>query len=79
MGIESIFKNKKKNQFVIINITLKLNKNPKLNIGYGDVINVLKSNNIENPTIKDVSNAIISIRQSKLPDPKKKLVTAEVF
>ena len=67
---ESIFKNEKKNQFIIINITLKLHKNPKLNIGYGDVINVLKSNNIENPTIKDVSNAIISIRQSKLPDPK---------
>ena len=67
---ESIFKNEKKNQFIILNITLKLHKNPKLNIGYGDVISVLKSNNIENPTIKDVSNAIISIRQLKLPDPK---------
>ena len=67
---ESIFKNEKKNQFIILNITLKLHKNPKLNIGYGDVINILKANNIDNPTIKDVSNAIISIRQSKLPDPK---------
>lgn len=67
---ESVFKNEKKNQFIILSITLKLHKKPKINIGYGDVINVLKSNNIDNPTIKDVSNAIIAIRQSKLPDPK---------
>ena len=67
---DSIFKNEKKNQFIILNITLKLNKKPKLNVSYGDVKNVLKTNNIDKPTIKDVSNAIISIRKSKLPDPK---------
>lgn len=67
---ESIFKNEKKNQFIILNITLKLHKKPQINIGYGDVINVLKSNSIDNPTIKDVSNAIISIRKLKLPNPK---------
>jgi UDP-N-acetylmuramate dehydrogenase len=68
---ESIFKNEKKNQYVILNITLKLNKKPEINISYGDVIKILEDNNIKNPTIKDVSNAIISIRKLKLPDPNK--------
>ncbi len=68
---ESIFKNEKKNQYIILNITLKLNKKPEINISYGDVIKILEDNNIKNPTIKDVSNAIISIRKLKLPDPNK--------
>ena len=68
---ESVFKNKMKNQYIIINITLELKKNPVLNINYGDVKAILESQNIKNPAIKEVSNAIISIRQSKLPDPKK--------
>lgn len=68
---ESVFKNKMKNQYIILNITLELKKNPVLNINYGDVKAILESQNIKNPGIKEVSNAIISIRQSKLPDPKK--------
>ena len=68
---ESVFKNKIKNQYIILNITLELKKNPVLNINYGDVKAILESQNIKNPAIKEVSNAIISIRQSKLPDPKK--------
>lgn len=68
---ESVFKNKMKNQYIILNITLELKKNPILNINYGDVKAILESQNIKNPAIKEVSNAIISIRQSKLPDPKK--------
>ena len=67
---ESVFKNKMKNQYIILNITLELKKNPELNINYGDVKAILESQNINNPSIKDVSDAIISIRQSKLPDPK---------
>ena len=68
---ESVFKNKMKNKYIILNITLELNKNPILNINYGDVKIILEAKKIETPTIKDVSNAIISIRQRKLPDPKK--------
>ena len=68
---ESVFKNKMKNQYIILNITLELKKNPVLNINYGDVKAILESQNIKNPGIKEVSNAIIRIRQSKLPDPKK--------
>jgi len=68
---ESVFKNKMKNQYIILNITLELKKNPVLNVNYGDVKAVLENQNIMNPSLKNLSNAIISIRQSKLPDPKK--------
>ena len=68
---ESVFKNEKKNQYLILNITLRLNKNPKINIEYGDIKKILTERQIQNPSIKDVSNAIITIREQKLPDPKK--------
>lgn len=68
---ESIFKNTHKGKYIITSISLKLSKKPKINIDYGDIKNELSLLSIEKPTIKDVSNAIIKIRQSKLPDPKK--------
>jgi UDP-N-acetylmuramate dehydrogenase len=68
---ESVFKNKMKNRYIILDITLELKKNPVLNVNYGDIKAVLENQNIMNPSLKDLSNAIISIRQSKLPDPKK--------
>jgi UDP-N-acetylmuramate dehydrogenase len=68
---ESIFKNSHKGKYIITSITLKLSKKPNINIAYGDIKNQLSRLNINEPTIKDVSNAIITIRQSKLPDPKK--------
>ncbi len=68
---ESVFKNEVKDQFVITSVVFKLTKqNHKISIAYGDIMGELSKNNIENPTIKDVSNAVIAIRKSKLPDPK---------
>ena len=67
---DSIFKNFYKDQYVITNITLKLTKNPIINIEYGAIQQELADMGIETPTIRDVSKAIIKIRQSKLPDPK---------
>lgn len=69
---DSVFKNSLKNKCFITSVQFKLSKYPhQLNTGYGAITSTLKSWNIENPTIKDVSNAVISIRSSKLPDPKK--------
>lgn len=68
---ESVFKKALKNQFIIISVTYRLQKNPLLNTNYGAIEKELSKNNLEHPTVKDVSNAVISIRQSKLPDPKK--------
>ena len=62
MDIGKAYLKNEKNEYIILNITLKLNKKPEINISYGDVIKILENNNIKNPTIKDVSNAIISIR-----------------
>jgi UDP-N-acetylmuramate dehydrogenase len=68
---ESVFKNEAKNQYVITSVVFKLTKrNHKINISYGDITAELAKNDITNPTLKDVSNAVIAIRQSKLPDPK---------
>ncbi len=69
---ESIFKNELKGQYLITNITLQLSKNHhKLHTDYGTISDQLKSMGIENPSIQDISEAVIAIRQSKLPDPKK--------
>jgi UDP-N-acetylmuramate dehydrogenase len=68
---ESIFKNEVKDQYIITSVIYKLTKrNHKINTSYGDITAELAKNNITNPSLKDVSNAVIAIRQSKLPDPK---------
>jgi len=68
---ESIFKNDVKDQFIITSVVFKLTKrNHKISVSYGDITAELAKNNISTPTLKDVSNAVIAIRQSKLPDPK---------
>ncbi|MBQ4820482.1 UDP-N-acetylmuramate dehydrogenase [Aquimarina sp. MMG016] len=66
----SIFKNKAKNKYVITKVTFKLTaKNHILNQSYGAIENALAEKNISTPTIKDISEAVIQIRKSKLPDP----------
>ena len=68
---ESIFKKELKNQYIITSVSFKLStKNHKVSTTYGVIGTELAKNNIENPTLKDVSNAVIAIRKSKLPDPK---------
>ncbi len=68
---ESIFKKRLKGQYVIFAVTFILSKQPLLNISYGAIEETLKTMNINEPNIKDVSKAVCSIRQSKLPDPAK--------
>ena len=68
---ESVFKQEVKDEYVITSVVFKLTKrNHKINTSYGDIIKELEKQNIITPTLKDVSNAVIAIRQSKLPDPK---------
>jgi len=68
---ESVFKRRLKGQYIITKVAFRLSKTHKLNTSYGAIENELELLNISHPTIKDVSNAIIKIRESKLPDPKK--------
>jgi UDP-N-acetylmuramate dehydrogenase len=68
---ESIFKHEVKDQYIITSVVFKLTKHShKINISYGDIAKELEKKNITTPTLKDVSNSVIAIRQSKLPDPK---------
>jgi len=68
---ESIFKQEAKDQYVITSVVFKLTKrNHKINTAYGDITKELEKNNIVTPNLKEVSNAVIAIRKSKLPDPK---------
>jgi UDP-N-acetylmuramate dehydrogenase len=67
---ESVFKNKYKGEYIITKVVYRLQKKASLNTSYGAINQELENNKITNPTIKDVSNAVIAIRQSKLPDPK---------
>jgi UDP-N-acetylmuramate dehydrogenase len=67
---ESVFKKKFKNQFVILNVTYRLKKNPVFNISYGAIEHELERMKIEKLSIKAISDAVIRIRSSKLPEPK---------
>ena len=68
---ESIFKHEAKDKYVITSVVFKLTKrNHKINTSYGDITKELENKNVTIPTLKEVSNAVIAIRQSKLPDPK---------
>lgn len=67
----SVFKNEKKNKYIILSLTLKLNKVAKINTSYGQIEDELNKMKIKKPTIKDISKAIINIRKNKLPDPEK--------
>lgn len=66
----SIFKGAEKGKWFITHVTLQLQKKPEINVAYGAIQEMLDQAGIEFPSIKDVSNAVIAIRQSKLPDPK---------
>lgn len=68
---ESIFKHQLKEQYIITKVMLKLSKHPQLKTSYGTIGNMLSTKGIEAPTIRDISNVVNEIRQSKLPDPTK--------
>ncbi|MDC3209146.1 UDP-N-acetylmuramate dehydrogenase [Chitinophagales bacterium] len=66
---ESVFKHTLKNQFIILSVTFRLSKSSELNVSYGAIQEVLKSMGVHSPGIKEVSDAVIAIRSSKLPNP----------
>lgn len=67
----SIFKTSEKGKHCITSVTFKLKKHAALQTTYGDIEKELKRMSIASPSIQDVSQAVINIRTSKLPDPKK--------
>ncbi len=67
---ESVFKHQFKNKYFITSVSFKLKKQAAINTSYGAINSELEKMEIKNPTIKDVSTAVINIRESKLPNPK---------
>ena len=68
---ESIFKRALRNKAIISSVTFRLKKTPAFNTSYGAIEQELEKMGVRDLTLKSVSDAVISIRQSKLPDPKK--------
>ncbi len=85
---DSIFKQEAKNKFVITSVSFRLQKHAKINASYGNLEKELEKMKVTHPGISDIRKAVISVRQSKLPDPavlgnagsffKNPLVTDEV-
>ncbi|WP_089998125.1 UDP-N-acetylmuramate dehydrogenase [Chryseobacterium taichungense] len=68
---DSVFKQEGKGKYVILEVTFKLTrKDHNIKTEYGAITSELENLGIENPTIQDISKAVINIRKSKLPDPK---------
>jgi UDP-N-acetylmuramate dehydrogenase len=69
---ESVFKHTYKGKYLIVTVTFKLAKadQHQVVVNYGAIKEILGRKSIDAPSIRDVSNAVIEIRQSKLPDPK---------
>lgn len=67
---ESIFKQDAKGKYIIASVTLRLNKQPQFNTTYGAIQQTLTERGITELNVKAISDAVIHIRQTKLPDPK---------
>lgn len=69
---ESVFKRALKGQYIITSVTYRLTKTKhSIHASYGAIQEQLAENEVLEPSIKDISNAVIAIRSSKLPDPSK--------
>jgi len=69
---DSIFKTELKDLYIITSVTFRLTtKDHQLQTAYGAIYDTLLEQGVTTPTIKDISDAVIKIRQAKLPDPKK--------
>jgi UDP-N-acetylmuramate dehydrogenase len=67
---ESVFKRKYKNQFAITAVTYRLRKQPVFNTSYGAIQQELDKMGVKDLSIQVISQAVINIRSSKLPDWK---------
>lgn len=66
---ESIFKHELKNKAIITHVIYRLNKTPNFNTSYGAIEQELEKMGVKNLSIKAISDAVINIRRSKLPNP----------
>jgi len=68
---DSVFKNRYKNEFAILSVTFQLKKKPIYHVSYGAITEELEKMGVKDLSIKAVSQAVINVRNAKLPDPQK--------
>ncbi|WP_341843255.1 UDP-N-acetylmuramate dehydrogenase [Chitinophaga caseinilytica] len=66
---ESVFKHRYKEQFAILHVTYRLSKHPTFNTSYGAIEQELERMGVKELSIRAISQAVINIRSSKLPNP----------
>ena len=66
---ESYFKHLGKGKYVILNVSFELSKKLAFNVSYGAIQDTLKEMGVKKLSVKAISDAVIAIRKSKLPDP----------
>jgi UDP-N-acetylmuramate dehydrogenase len=66
---ESYFKHQGKGKYVILNVSFELSQKPVFNVSYGAIKDTLDQMGVKELSVKAISDAVISIRKSKLPDP----------
>ncbi|HNU47762.1 MAG TPA: UDP-N-acetylmuramate dehydrogenase, partial [Bacteroidia bacterium] len=65
----SVFKNAVKGKYIITAIILELKKQPQFKTEYGAIQSELEKQGMKTLSVKAISDAVIAIRKSKLPDP----------
>ncbi|MBL7761758.1 MAG: UDP-N-acetylmuramate dehydrogenase [Sediminibacterium sp.] len=68
---ESVFKRALKNQYIILSVTYRLRKVPEFHTSYGAIEKELEAMRVDTLSIQAISDAVIRIRNSKLPNPTK--------
>ncbi len=68
---DSIFKHELKEKVFITSVVYKLSKRPVYNVSYGSIRQELEHMGVTDLSVKAIAYAVIHIRNSKLPDPKK--------
>lgn len=67
---DSVFKRTEKGRWCITSVTFSLTRHQhRINTSYGDIQRTLTEMGVTQPSIADVSQAVVRIRTSKLPDP----------
>jgi UDP-N-acetylmuramate dehydrogenase len=66
---DSIFKGPYKGRFIILSVTFRLNKTPVFHTAYGAIREELERMGVQELSIQAISQAVVHIRTSKLPDP----------
>ncbi|WP_137009418.1 UDP-N-acetylmuramate dehydrogenase [Aquitalea aquatilis] len=66
---DSVFKHEAAGRLLVTAVRFRLSRQPQLKTGYGDIQQELEKRGIQQPTPLDVSDVVMAIRASKLPDP----------